>query len=204
MMPVGTYQRGGSSHSHFNRSRFLDFDGLGKSNAVEFLESQNWVVLENDKDSQGKTIFTNTDLVATKPTGEFFFFEVEVKRSKYWSYIYQGVDIPDRKAKYYREGVDGAVMMSDEENTAMLEISLALIHAAVSDCGTEYKGDFGAKSSANFIMPSHGCHRVMKPCRDKYNGSTTETFARIPYKYIKHYVKNNGVWTLHKDAQPIP
>lgn len=202
-MPVGTYQSGANTHSHFNSARHKAFDGMGKQNAVEFLEGDGWNVEKNDEDAKGRVLFTNTDLVATKPTGEFFFFEAEVKRDKYWSYIYQGVDIPTRKAKYHREGVDAAIMMSNESNTAMLEIPLKLIALACDDCGDEYKGDFGAKSSADFVMPSHGCHRVMKPCRDRFNGGTVETFARIPYKYIKHYVKKDGAWVLHKDAQPI-
>lgn len=202
-MPAGTYQRGGEKHSHFNRARYLDFDGKGKANAAEFLEAANWIVEENDKDDKGRTIYTNTDLFAYKTTGEVLFPEAEIKRDRHWSYIYKGVDIPSRKLKYYRPGVPAAVYMSNESNSSMLEIKFELLHAANRDCGEEWLGDFGSKSSANFEMPEHECHKIMKPCRDKYNGNTEEHFVRIPYKYVKHFVKNDGVWVLHKDAQPL-
>lgn len=201
-MPSGTYKRGVSSHSNFSPSRFKDFDGMGKQNATEFLELDGWTVEENDKDGNGKTIFTNTDLVARR-LEEILFFEAEVKRDQHWKYIFEGVDIPDRKAKYFKPGIPAALMMCNKSNTNMLRVPGELIYLACQDCPDMWFGDFGAKSSPNFIMPDHGCHRVMKYCRDEYNGRTLETFVRIPYKYVQHHVREGDTWTLQKEAEPL-
>jgi hypothetical protein len=202
-MSTGTYKRGVSEHARYSQERHDKYDDMGRQRAKEFLTQEGYTVRDNDKDAEGKTIYVNTDQVGFRGS-EILFADAEVKSEKNWAFIRRGVDVPDRKRKYYKEGVDSVVIMSNEQGTELLVIPLLLIELACRDCENMYAGRGEILSTSNFEMPVHGCHRIKKKCWCPTNKRwTNETFACIPFKYVKAYEKVGDVWKLYKDAQPL-
>lgn len=199
-----TYNKTGHIHGRFNSGRHGKYDALGRKNATDFFESMGWSVGDNDKNSQGETIFNEPDLKATKSGKADVFVEAAVKRSKLWKYLKEGVDIETRKLKYFKDGKLSYVGMSNEEGTEFILIPMDCLNKAQLDCGSEYKGQ-GVSSSSGFNMPAHGCHRVRKVCSKGFNQSgTTEDFYRIPYEYCPHYRKDeSGKWVQQNKLQMV-
>lgn len=181
-------------HGKFNSKRNAKYDELGKKLASRFFSSQGGNVFENDLDANGNRLYENPDIKVEFPNlNKTIFIEVEVKSDKNWSYIFNGLDIPARKIKYSTNtNCQGFFFMARENCQEFVLIPMKHMQNAKNDCGDEYIGQsskWGAvRSSENFIMPIHECHRVRKHCFSEGN-LTLEDFIRIPFKYCMHYLK---------------
>lgn len=201
---MSTYIKNGMIHGKFNIQRNLKYDQLGKDLAAKFFENQGGKIYENDLNENGIRLFENPDMrVDFKKLNKTIFIEIEVKSDKNWSYIFNGIDIPARKIKYsFNTNSQGFFFMAKEDCQEFLLIPMRHMQNASDDCGDQYLGQsskWGAvRSSENFIMPIHECHRVRKHCY--YEGNITlEDFVRIPFKYCMHYsINEEGHFKLNK------
>ena len=205
-----TYVKQGHIHGSFNRSRFNKYDGIGRSNAQAFWEGKQWTIGDYDKEEGSEEVqFDHTDQVATNGKSEVY-VEAAVKQSDLFKYIKggnpdSGVDVETRKLKYIKDGKKAVVCMSDETGDQMLVIPMECLAVAQQACGSNFKGQGGVLTSADFKMPEHGCHRVRKRCRRGYEQSgEAEDFYRIPYEYVARYRKINGKYEMiHKPTKKV-
>lgn len=196
---MAVYSKNGRLHSRFNKDRASRYDGAGRQHTSDFWKAYNWSVSDHDKEISGEIIFNNCDQVATQEGRKPIYVESAIKSTRLWKWIKDGVDVEDRKLKYFREDEDVFVCMSNDEGNEMLVIPMKGLQLAEDDCNG-YAGHGGILSSDGFVMPEHGCHRVRKRCNKGYQQTgEVEDFYRIPYKYIRHYKLENGEWKLiHK------
>lgn len=196
---MSTYIKNGHIHGYFNSQRNCKFEHIGRNALIQFWSDKGGSVKVNDKDENGELIKNCADLLVEYKS-QTILMEAATKRSDLFKYIESGVDVETRKLKYYREGQKGFVGMCDyfldESGNAicgneMLLIPMECLLYAQKDCGDYYKGQGSVKSSSQFIMPDHGCHRVRKQCRNGYKQTgSVEDFYRIPLGYVAHYRKN--------------
>ena len=200
---MAVYSKNGRLHSHFNQSRADKYDDLGRRHTSDFWQAHNWTVADHDKEISGQIIFNNCDQIATQDGRKPIYVESAVKSTRLWKWIKDGVDVEDRKLKYFREGEEVFICMSNDEGDEMLVIPMKGLQMAEDDCDNQWYGHGGVLSSEGFTMPEHGCHRVRKRCRRGYQQTgEIEDFYRIPYKYIRHYKLQNGGWKLvHKPEE---
>jgi hypothetical protein len=197
---MATYTRKGHIHGRFDQGRFDEFDGVGRANSREFWEANGWEVAVNDRDENGKTVYSNTDLRATKGK-KTVYVESAVKSPDLWKWIKGGspdfgVDVETRKLKYTANGEAYVDMTNGKQNDERLVIPMDCLKAAQKSCGEEFKGHGRHTSSPGFVMPEHGCHRVRKYCRKGLNQTgEAEDFYRIPVEYVARYKKDSsGEW----------
>jgi hypothetical protein len=166
-----TYNKTGHIHGRFNSGRHGKYDALGRKNATDFFESMGWSVGDNDKNSQGETIFNEPDLKATKSGKADVFVEAAVKRSKLLEIPKGRRRYRDTEVKYFKDGKLSYVGMSSEEGTEFILIPMDCLNKAQLDCGAEYKGQ-GVSSSSGFNMParlSQGPQGLLKRIQPEWN-----------------------------------
>jgi len=181
----GTYQKNGVLCGHFSRKRQLDLEDIGRDQAEAYFTWLGAQILPNDKVA-GTIDYEKADFKVILPNQEVLLVEAATKASDIWHYVFEGVDIECRKLKYIKQlGPQKLVVaMTKQDGSELLLIPGMTLHKA-TECGMEYKGQGKIKSSNNFKMPEHGCHKVRKFCRGP-GGGTEEDFYRIPFKYVTH------------------
>lgn len=207
---MATYTKNGHIHGSFNGNRHDKFDGIGRSNAKSFWEEKGWSIGDYDKEPGSVKIkFDHTDQRATKGQSVVF-VEAAVKSSYLFKFIRggnpnNGVDVETRKLKYIKDGDKAVVCMSDEKGGDMLIIPMECLKLAQESCGTEFKGHGDIRTSSDFQMPEHGCHRVRKRCRRGFEQTgEPEDFYRIPYEYVARYRKIDGIYEMiHKPTKKV-
>lgn len=194
---MGTYEVNGILSAHFNAERDKENDLLGRSFVRKFFEKDsNYLLFDNDK-VDGVRDYSKSDM-RLEIGKSIFYLEVAIKTNKHWGFVSQGVDVECRKLKYFMDSkISSSISMFSDLNNQQLIIDSKYLLAAQKDCGQEYYGQWGrqysVRSSPNFQMPVHGCHRVRKYC--EYKGKwTKEDFYRIPYKYLPRLEKKIDCW----------
>lgn len=188
------YLRNGRRRSNYDPAR-AEKEGPGRDEAIAFYRYLGATVTDNDKDKDGNVDFSKGDLLATFPNGNVVVVEAAAKGSDLWKWITDGVDVEERKLKYVHQlGAEKTFLfMASSDSKQALLIPYTCLCAAEEDCGEEFAGHRLIRSSANFVMPEHGCHRIVKNCKTEDGGWEKNDFYRIPYQYVTHIlIKESG------------
>ncbi|MHA1949691.1 MAG: hypothetical protein ACW99G_07235 [Candidatus Thorarchaeota archaeon] len=187
-----TYEKDGHQHS-----RFANRDGSsGESITQNLWEYLGYEVKRNDI-QDGVMDYEAADFVGTREDHTLY-IEAEGKADSLWHHIENGLDIPLRKGKYFKNvGAKNFIhTMVQKESQQEIVLTLGIFLEAASKC-KGYYAHGKVPTDPTFIMPHHGCCIVRKNCKTS-NGWEQNDFFRIPYRYLGRYVKSKNCWKLVK------
>lgn len=200
---MSTYKSGDKTFSSFNVNDYKQFDDDGRKIASEFFESLGAKVFCNDGKDVGNVDFNKTDLRVEFDNGEIFFVEPEIKRTKNWKYLKEGLHFALRKPEkiFKNNSIPAEQFIFVSINEELTEV--AIVDGKYMFLGwkvwPEYCGYGKLQNSNNFVAPDHGCYPVKK--YTSRNSPVPEDFITISYARIQHYKRlSENKFELIKDS----
>ena len=185
-----SYTNGKYLNSHFDSTRQIKREGIGRDCTKEFWEQLGFTVEENDIDENGDMDYTASDFYGYNQDIKLS-IEAETKAVALWKYIKEGLDIPARKLKYLDSAKKNGrkfvhTMVRGDGN------EILITNQEYFELARDYP--YTKNVDREFKVPEHGCYIIRKKC-NRYDGRIEyNDFIRIPYKYLKHMKKQNGKW----------